>query len=573
MGRFESIGPVQPFLKLHEGIWADVFKAYDASLERNVLLKKLKPEYASDEETAERFEAEARLMARIKHPNVVSVLSFGKSENAVYFVAEYIDGTSLDALLQQRRLPICLAAHILRCMTMGLQAAHAQNIFHRDLKPSNILISGDGEVKLTDFGMASLMEAEGEREVRGTLGYLAPELVFEGAPSRASDLFALGATFFEMLAGRAAFRGTSPSEMFDHVLNHDPIPFLAANPEIPAELIEICSRLLEKDHDHRYQDCNALLDDLNQFLGRAPTFSGKDSLRIYLHHPEDYAEPPISSIRSNLASPPTTTKEKRFYSRRPAITAALFAVIVIGSFGTLKQIAQPMPEPLSAGPLRSESAQSESETEADEPIASPADSSKPMPPRANGPVDTPATIPSSSAEITSQTGDSTSSEKIVTPVDDDSSVTEPSAPMLGELNLLCEPYCEVFVDDIWMGEAPPLLTMPLPPGPHRLTLKNPNLPDYSRDIVIEAGRRDTLMAPLRQLIGTVEIKVHPWAEVYIDSVHYGTIPPVQTLFLNPGVHALTLIHPSLGRLDTTLLVVEGEKLSPPTFNMKQATDP
>ena len=133
MGRFESIGAIQPFLKLQEGEWADVYKAYDTSLERNVLLKRLKSEYAGNESVAQRFEDEARLMAQVKHPNVVSVLSSARSETAVYFIAEFVEGQSADALLENGGLPVQLTIHILKEVATGLEAAHNQSIFHRDI--------------------------------------------------------------------------------------------------------------------------------------------------------------------------------------------------------------------------------------------------------------------------------------------------------------------------------------------------------------------------------------------------------------------------------------------------------
>ena len=272
MGRFESIGTVQPFLKLKEGVWAEVFKAYDATSKQNVLLKKLKQEYGTDPEIADRFQSEVQLMARIDHPNVVSILSSGKSERVVYFVAEYIEGTSLDALIDTGSLPPYLAAFILHEAALGLQAAHEKNILHRDLKPANILISASGQVKLTDFGMASVLSPEDKQEIRGTLPYLAPELVFEGNPDASTDLFALGVTLHEMLAGQRPFRGASPSDIFDQILHHDPLPYLVNNPDLPPALLQICGSLLEKDPQRAVYK----LPDIDRRSGRVPE-AGKHS--------------------------------------------------------------------------------------------------------------------------------------------------------------------------------------------------------------------------------------------------------------------------------------------------------
>ncbi|RMF60821.1 MAG: serine/threonine protein kinase, partial [Bacteroidetes bacterium] len=166
MGRIEPIGDFQPFAELARRPATIVYKAYQSSLERFVLLKVLRPEYARDEDLARRFEAEARLLARIQHPNVVAVYACGRHGEHLYLAAEYVEGTDLAALLRHGPLPPALALYVAREAARGLQAAHAQGILHRDLKPGNILVALDGQVKLTDFGMASLA-AEHEAEHAG----------------------------------------------------------------------------------------------------------------------------------------------------------------------------------------------------------------------------------------------------------------------------------------------------------------------------------------------------------------------------------------------------------------------
>ena len=143
MGPTDFLTDVKPFLELSRSAWTVVYKAYQASLDRFVLLKVINPDARHDEDLTARFEEEARLMARIQHPNVVSVYGFGRSPNGAYFTAEYIEGMSLAALLSDHRLPPALALYILSAVVAGLEAAHAEGIFHRDLKPANILLSHD----------------------------------------------------------------------------------------------------------------------------------------------------------------------------------------------------------------------------------------------------------------------------------------------------------------------------------------------------------------------------------------------------------------------------------------------
>ena len=561
MGRFESIGTVQPFLKLQEGVWADVFKAYDASLERNVLLKTLKPEFGYDDEFARRFEEEARLMARVQHPNVVSVLSFGKTESAVYFTAEFIEGVALNDLLHAGQLPAFLAAYILRETAAGLNAAHDQQIFHRDLKPSNILISATGEVKLTDFGMASIVETEDNPEIRGTLGYLAPELVFEETPSTASDLFALGATFYEMLTGQPAFRAQTPSETFERILHHDPVPFLAANPRIPADLIHVCSTLLEKEPERRYLECVSLIEELNAFIGSIPGFKGSQTLAEYYGDPKSYREssPDIAQPDQEKSKLLLATDEPHTRGRiRQWVLAGVFFALAI-SLGILALSNRSTEGTLVELPAMSSSAISPEESASDTEI-NPAVS-------VDDPTVETLAIPDRKTEqvrFEAETpGNTLSPDTTII-----QNLSDPAELAIGQLNVLCTPFCKVYVDNDSMGTAPPMLPLSLSAGIHQLSLINPNLPAYHTDIVIEPGQSDSLKVPLLDLVGILELNVFPWAEVYIDGVHRGKIPPTQTFVLTPGKHTLRLEHTELGDSSATLIVAPGEKQTR-SYNLKR----
>ena len=218
----EKIADIQPFAELARSATTVVYKGYQRSLGRFVLLKVLQPGLGHDDERVLRFEAEARLIAQVQHPNVVAIYAAGYDDGQAYLAAEFVEGVDGRELVARGPLPPELAVFIVLEVARGLQAAHAHGILHRDLKPSNILISHAGQVKLTDFGMASLADDEAGGEVRGTSGYLAPELVRGEPPTEASDLFSLGVTFYEALAGRAAFTGADTGALLDAVLHEPP---------------------------------------------------------------------------------------------------------------------------------------------------------------------------------------------------------------------------------------------------------------------------------------------------------------------------------------------------------------
>ncbi|MFQ5751184.1 MAG: serine/threonine protein kinase, partial [bacterium] len=222
MATLKQIGDIQIFAEIYQGATTFVYKGFQPALDRFVFLKVLRPEFGQDENLSRSFEEEAKFIAKIQHPNVVTIFDYGRFEKWIYFAAEFIEGYNLSELLRFKKLPPELAYFILLESSKGLKAAHDKNILHKDIKPSNILISHDGQVKITDFGMADLRltaKSEMEYEVKGTLAYFSPEQILGEQLNKYSDIFSLGATFYEMLTGAPAFSGNNTSEYFDSILN------------------------------------------------------------------------------------------------------------------------------------------------------------------------------------------------------------------------------------------------------------------------------------------------------------------------------------------------------------------
>ncbi|MFK7846205.1 MAG: serine/threonine-protein kinase [Rhodothermales bacterium] len=583
MGRFEPIGTIQPFLKLQEGDWADVYKAYDTSLERNVLLKRLRSEFENDREIAERFEKEARLMAQVQHGNIVQVLSSGRFGQAVYFVAEFIEGSSLAEMLAVRKMPPHLAVFILREFVSGLAAAHAKHIFHRDIKPANILLSEDGTVKLTDFGMASVLETSDESELRGTLSYLAPELLFQGEPGPASDLFSAGATFFEMITGQAAFRGQTSSEIFDQILDHDPLPVLAVNPHVSPDLIKISRRLLDKKPEQRYANCEALLKDIDVYVSKWTAFDGHKQLAFYNADPDNYSFTPdyiggdeelpkelSEELSEEGAAPAEAIRSTPFMAKKWVQSSGLIFLFVIA--GILWTSSAGSEHSTAENTVAGTSSISNAEAAGGPQIESTVVDSAAFNPETAEILEVASEIPAAPLEESRQivatnaalAGEvaGNQAENDVPAIDTSNVVTTPQDTgnlLFGTLNVLCTPYCNVEIDNQLIGKAPPLLSVELSPGVHQLALIHPDLPVYQTDIVVTSQQTDSIKVALLDLVGTVEINVLPYAEVYIDNVFLGEIPPMQSFVLDPGEHILLLKHDILGSWTDTLLVAAGEK--------------
>lgn len=244
---------------LGQGGMGKVFQATDLRLLRDVAIKVTLE--STDPLARQRFLREGRAVAQISHPNVVSVYEIGESP-LPYMVMEMVSGVSLETL--PKPVPLDQARSILTGICRALKATHSKGIWHRDLKPSNIMLDGDGQVKVMDFGLAQFCSGDhrltATGEILGTVHYMAPEHFQEsfGQVDQASDIFALGGILFELLTGTTAFGAENLTHIMFAIISHDPeLP-----KETDAQLAKICLRCLEKDKSLRYSQAQEILDEL-----------------------------------------------------------------------------------------------------------------------------------------------------------------------------------------------------------------------------------------------------------------------------------------------------------------------
>jgi len=258
--------------KLGEGGKGIVYKARDTVLNRVVAVKMLKSA-ATDEEAYSRFIREAQAVAKLNHPNIVSIHDIGKEDGKQFFVLEYVDGMSLRDLMGTYPEGKCDIQTILRIsidVCNALQYAHSQGILHRDIKPENILITEEGLAKLMDFGLAKMLGQPSQTKdgvIVGTVAYVAPEIALGKGSDTKSDLYSLGAVLYEAVTGKPPFPGEDPVKIiFSHI--HDyPVSPDRLNPKVPNALAECIMKLLEKDPAKRYQsaaDVLKLLRDVGE---------------------------------------------------------------------------------------------------------------------------------------------------------------------------------------------------------------------------------------------------------------------------------------------------------------------
>ena len=254
-----------------------VYEAEDTRLGRPVALKFLAPELVRDPAAKARFLQEARAVSALDHTNLCTVLEAGESEDGLLFLAmPRYDGEGLERRLARGPLPVAEALDIAVQAARGLAKAHGHGIIHRDVKPGNLWVTGDGVVKILDFGIAKLQGEAGQTRrgaLLGTPSYMAPEQT-RGEPVDArADVWSLGVVLYEMLAGRRPFVGGSGAAVVHAVLQETPEPVTRLRPEVPAELEQIVNRMLAKDPEQRYADAAEVLADLRSALGLPTTGS------------------------------------------------------------------------------------------------------------------------------------------------------------------------------------------------------------------------------------------------------------------------------------------------------------
>jgi serine/threonine-protein kinase len=251
------LGPYELRDLIGSGGMGNVYRARDPRLRRDVAVKILK---ASDPTAVERFQSEARAVAAITHPNIMSVYDCGDHDGTAYIVYELLEGESLRQRIVRGALPWRHAVEIAADIATGLAAAHTKGLVHGDVKPENVFITSEGRVTLVDFGLARISAREdgvtepldGPRSIMGTLAYMAPETLGGEAPSPASDIFALGCVLYEMIAGQPAFLGSSPVSTLNNVLGGDPVPIAVRAADVPAEIEAILDRCLSKSPANRF---------------------------------------------------------------------------------------------------------------------------------------------------------------------------------------------------------------------------------------------------------------------------------------------------------------------------------
>ncbi len=339
----QSLGRYHILEQLGEGGMATVYKAFDTRLEREVAVKVIRRDAFPPErleQVLKRFDREAKSLAKLSHPNIVSVLDYGEYEGSPYLIMPFLSGGTLKARLGQQ-IPWKTAAQLILPVGRALEYAHTAGVIHRDVKPANILLTASGEVMLTDFGIARLLESENEQTLTGTgvgIGtpeYMAPEQGMGGSVDARADVYALGIVFYEMVTGRKPFIADTPIAVIYKKMT-DPLPrpkqFVS---DLPNAVENILVKALAKQPENRFPDMAAFVQTLENLLSASGLTNDK-SIQILAQLPDAGIQVTRDDLDSLPARQKSPTREPAHpnQSRRWLWGAGIVFLCVAGLVGT-----------------------------------------------------------------------------------------------------------------------------------------------------------------------------------------------------------------------------------------------
>jgi tRNA A-37 threonylcarbamoyl transferase component Bud32 len=547
-----------------KGGTAVLYKAIQTSLDRVVAVKKLHQHLTEDENFTRRFVLEAKAAASLDHSNIVNIIDFGTEDLSYYMVMEYIEGESLRDLLDKwKQFPVDVALAICYEVLGGLTHAHSKGIVHRDIKPGNIMVTGDGQCKITDFGLAKLLEGAthhtADNTLLGTPLYMSPEQANGESVDQRSDLFSLGTMLYEMITGVQAFRDQNYMGVIQNILKKNAPHPSKFNVMLDAPVQSLLSKSMNKSRDARFQNAAAFRKAIEKYLGHTQLSEARLAIRHLL-----------ATEGATVMLPKTlVSRERKSRLRRGAI-AAIAVVTVAGAAGigytlapeALQQQVQNKLQSLvgsdrptavvqdavmgdkPGGYLASlyddsTAAQAVSPAAADSTSAAPSDTSLIEPD--GEPLSAKAQTEQQSEPTTAVTTAPT--EATLPPTGAPTGESAPSPVQqeiikMGWLSITSDPWAGVYIDNRYRGDTP--LEIELTAGVHALECRNQKCVTYQEDIHITTGELSRRSVVLKQLVGHLAITATEGAEVLIDGVLVGITPLKGPLEIGAGQHQVTV---------------------------------
>ncbi len=352
-----EIGPYKILEMLGQGGMGVVYRGMHTKLEQMVAIKVLSPAYSQDVSMRARFVHEAKLQAKLSHPNVVNILNYLEDDKNIYLVMEFVEGETLELrLLNTGALDMVECYHITLSVLDALDFMHEKGIIHRDIKPSNIMLTNMDQVKVTDFGIAKALGEEGQTRTGvhvGTVWYMSPEQIKGKNLNVTSDIYALGITLYQMTTGVVPFRSESEFEVMKAHVEQTPKPPVSLNPDIPQKMNDIILKALAKDEKERFQSAKELKKAIYELAYGVPLEGWQNIGRVLNRVGSEGKEAPQSERESEVSKEVGNKDlilgylgKKKFYVLAGAaflVLILLIYLIMSGAFTGEKRVKEVLP--------------------------------------------------------------------------------------------------------------------------------------------------------------------------------------------------------------------------------------
>ncbi len=542
-------GRYQIVSELGRGSMGVVYEGFDPIIGRTVAIKTMLPEGLSPQEFEEyktRFQREATAAGKLAHPNIITVYDFGEDDGVLYLAMEFLEGKSLEKIVQEQTvLPIETILPIYDQICSALDHAHQNKVVHRDIKPANIMILQNGLVKVTDFGIAKMMDMGMTQagQILGTPNYMSPEQVKGRQIDGRSDIFSLGVILYELVTGEKPFGGQNITTVIYKIINENPIPPRELDASIHAGLSYVISKALAKNPDERYQTCKELAEDLRTYKNLGSTATGQSTVimmtpavRTDMAAPELGAQvpPPQSapaavdeaSIASSL-NVPTTPPPVPLWQTIPQYAWVVGALGVVAILGVTSYFMLRPASPRKVSPQVVETAPPQNPQTAVSPAAQP------------GTPATATTAPGTTAQPTAPNPAEASPKG-------QGLRTQPTAAKVGELRVSANVKgARISVDG--QSEAKwltPHTIANLTAGTHNVVISMDGYENFAQSVTIEGGKTASVEGNLSAPTAELDIAtLPPGLEVLIDGKSRGPSPVAAVLPL--GKHTYAVIQPGV----------------------------
>jgi len=524
---------------LATGGTAVLYKAIQKSLDREVVIKRLHSHLTSDTNFTRRFEVEAKAAASLDHENIVRIIDSGVSQGNYFIVMEYIDGFSLSAIIEKHgKLDDETALLIAREICIGLDHAHQHGIIHRDIKPANIMITATGQVKITDFGLAKLLDSQMQHTMADTLLgtplYMSPEQAIGNGIDGRSDIFSLGTICYEMVTGKQPFSGNTYAAVIQKIIDgHIPHPARVSE-EVSPEADRLIMKALGREPSKRFSTALEMAREIEAVVGQEKVWSLRNRLRRLAGGPDPTVTVPAqATVRSRrprvgrwitgIAAAAVIAASGYAIFERPDIvdTVREKAENVISRFGSAESGRLVEASPSGGGTMEELFTTALDTTDAG-PDSTAADTFSIETLAPAGPPEGIAPEPEAM-------------EVSPPPVEE----PEP-APAVGIIDIHVQPEAEIFIDGRWRASADRFGPEELPAGAHEIRLSQAGYDEYREKLVIRKGEMSRRRIELQKKTGGLDFTTIAGASIFVGGELLGVTPLQRPLRLTAGKHLVDL---------------------------------